>query len=315
LTVPCGWTYLGFEARVNPKRLLIECTDNILPELGPEAGIVEKIGILTALAESRYGIGVDFVVYQGMNSRYAGGRTISCSLDEIRGFVRILNDRGISFALAINGGLTLPAEIEPSEEESDVLDLLHTNNGRYGVTNKVIVTHEGWLPFIRKHYSSLSVVASCIQSLNPRQAGGYGERLKEYDYVVPLNQHNTHACLGQYEAYAHKLVLLLTVKCGRPDLDQCYTHYASVELHYGEGDKRRVLGHKELPAWEPSSLPEEAFSCLLLDTFSPAASLIERSGDLSKLMQMGVNKYKIARLYAFQQVVFERLLLSAQQYL
>ena len=75
------------------------------------------------------------------------------------------------------------------------------------------------------------------------------------------------------------------------------------------------MGDDELPQWEPSSLPEDAFGCLLLEHVSPAAGLLDREGGLGKLMQMGVNKFKIARLYPFGQEVFERLLRYAQRYL
>jgi hypothetical protein len=222
--------------------------------------------------------------------------------------------RGGSFSLALNGGLTLPGLVQLNDADLEVLSLLNRNNRKKGVKNKVTVTHEGMLPLIRRRFPALDVIASCIQSLNPRQQEGYEEKFRKYDYVVPLNQHTTYENLRQYARYADKMILFIRLVCARRNLMACYTHYARVESHFGEPSERELIHEKDLPDFAPCVLPETSSGCYLLKQPSVCSSLVDREEDIAGLMGMGVNKFKIPRSAPIRSHTFERLMQYAQQY-
>lgn len=278
------------------RTLVFECSEASLSTFGPGASTLSNIDTLASFAFSEYGLPVQFLVYDGMASPYGGGRPMASSPEEISRTACSLNEHGVSFALALNGGLTLPGDIELTPDEREVLRILDLNNRTLAVRNKVIVTHERMLHYIRARYPSLEVVASCIQVVNPRLHGGYAERLRLYDSVVFMNQHSSAEYLQQYAAYASKIVLFLLIRCGNDDLAQCYAHYAGIELQYGRSASRRLMPRTELPQFEESVLPEDAFGCLQANEFRPRVCLLQREHDLSQAVEMGVRTFKVPRL-------------------
>jgi hypothetical protein len=245
-----------------------------------------------------YGVDLEFVPYDGMHSTYEGGRpsrhssplTLQLEID-------IFNSHGISYMYAMNGGLSLPRDVMPSEAENSVLAQLHENTVRFNVRNKVTITNGELLPLLRERFPRLEVIASCIQNLEPRDVASYAERFRQYDYVVPLNQHTNAQYLASYKDSVDKMILFLKLRCPNPNLRECHDHYYTMETKLSDvNEHRRAAG-------KPWSVPG------ICANHANDASLYARQRDLANLLQMGVTCFKIPRDHPIDSYELEGLVL------
>jgi hypothetical protein len=209
--------------------------------------------------------------------------------------------------------LFLNISLDLDEEEKKVLALLQQGNSQRGVKNKVVVTHELMLPYMKEHYPAVEVVASCLQAVNPRLyspfqnqvrnpsfQGHYPDVFRDYDFVVPLNQHTTSDFLKQFRGYAPKMILFIGLECATNDLKQCFWHLQGIEYNnYPSDVERTFIKEDEIPDFLSSKLPKEAEGCPLYYIEDRGASLLRRQEDFKNLLKMGVNKFKIPRYTRF----------------
>ena len=272
------------------KKLVLECGVNSLDYLGDRnTSLVERIHCLRTKAAQHEGIELEIIPYVGTSGAHRGGRRVKSDNATLPELIDVLNSAGIPFIYVMNGGLLFEETVLPDESETGVLDFMSTSASRFGLKNKVVITRRALLPYLRQAYPVLEVVASCIQQTSPRESGPYDAKLQEYDYVVPLNQHTTYECLKGLAEHADRLIVFLLLTCGNIETKFCFSDY---------------LAHEEVP-WEtilpqlatnvfdnliPTGLTPEDSGCN-----SPRATLISREHDLSGLIGMGINKFKITR--------------------
>ncbi len=271
-------------------RLMLECGSHSLDALGEDAvPLVARIDRLKSDALREEGVDLEVIVYEGSSGVHRGVRAVSPANQALPELIGVLNSAGIPFIFAMNGGLLHPETTLPDDSEVRVLDVLASSASSSGLKNKVVITRGALLPFLRRTYPVLEVVASCVQQLSPRECGPYADKLQEYDYVVPLNQHITYDFLKGLEAQADRLILFLKLTCGMMDTRFCYSDYLSMEKVPWDVIVQQITA---VPGDTliPSALTPADSGCN-----SPRAALISREHDLSALIGMGVDKFKVSR--------------------
>jgi len=238
---------------------------------------------------------LEVTLYGSLLSIWSGGRLSFTPISEFSKMLESANQAGASYMLALNGGLIADESEEPGETEREALSKLVENNTKYGVRNKVTVAHDKIFQLVRDEFPKLDVIASCIRQLDPNSEG-YRERFQKYDYVVPLNQHNTFEFLSQFAEFADKMILFLNHGCARSDLHHCYEHYVETERSVRDRSSEEediVLSPKDY------AIPEEEYHESVpsqIDSLScSGGELYRREDDLTKLLAMGVSKFKISR--------------------
>lgn len=257
---------------------------------------------------------LEMIVYDGVKSLISSGRSKSNSFEEVERFVDVMNQNGIRFFLALNGGLSyssLPWNL--LDGEKNLLRFLHENGERHNLQNGVIIGNDGLLDYVGNEGLNLKRVASCLRILDYNRPTSYPDLFRDYDLVVPLNQHTSSSFLGQYVEYAEKMLLFLTLGCNENDLKKCHAHYLAYELNNrrnitgdihctvygtpyiltGELDKRDVYVS---PRGFDTAVPPFALDIGKKDCICYSANrLIDRDGELEYFISAGVNKFKIAR--------------------
>lgn len=272
------------------KRLVLECGSHSLDGLGAgDAPLAERIHRLQREAEEEQGIDLEVIVYEGSSGRHRGVRPVSPSNDALPELIGTLNGAGIPFIYAMNGGLLHHAEVLPDESEIRVLDSLSYCGLASGLKNKVVITRHALLPWLRRTYPTLEVIASCVQQVSPRESRPYAAKFQDYDYVVPLNQHTTYDFLKDLREFAGRLIVFLKLTCGMSDTRYCYSDYLSMEKVPWETIVRQLT---TVPPGLllPSGLTEADSGCN-----SPRSALVTREHDLAGLIGMGVSTFKVSR--------------------
>lgn len=272
------------------KRLVLECGSRSLDGLGAgDAPLVERIHRLQREAEREERIDLEVIVYEGSSGSHRGVRPVSPANEALPALIGTLNAAGIPFIFAMNGGLLHPEAVLPDESEVRVLDSLASRGLGSGLKNKVVITRHALLPWLRRTYPSLEVVASCVQQISPRESRPYAAKLQDYDYVVPLNQHTTYDFLKDLREHAGRLIVFLKLTCGMVDTRYCYSDYLSMEKVPWETIVRQLT---TLPPGLliPSGLTADDSGCN-----NPRSALITREHDLAGLIRMGVCIFKVSR--------------------
>ena len=272
------------------KRLVLECGSRSLDGLGPtDAPLVERIHRLQREAGHEERIDLEVLVYEGSSGRHRGVRPVSPPNEALPELIDTLNAAGIPFVFAMNGGLLHPEETLPDESEIRVLDALSTSGLGSGLKNKVVLTRHALLPWLRRTYPTLEVIASCVQQISPRESRPYSAKLQDYDYVVPLNQHTTCDFLEDLREHADRLIVFLKLTCGMVDTRYCYSDYLSMEKVPWETIVR------QLTALPPGVLTPSGLSGADSGCNNPRAALVTREHDLAGLIGMGIRAFKVSR--------------------
>jgi len=279
------------------------------------------------------------IPYESFASWLCGGREAVLTIDKLKQIINVYNRKGISFMVPFNGGLVLPERetidvIRNSRRynfEREVLELLAENTARYDVENQVTVLRDDLLDNIRRHFSNLITVASCIKFVGGREGkfkgqGEYDEAFEKYDLVCPLNQHTNYDFLEQYIQNAHQIIAFLQLGCDHPNLHHCYEHYFAMEMI---GDRKAVT-KEELEA-HPGYIPADEFTSIQsgLSLMNPEDQCIDddlplinpedqcidgelssREWDLKELIRIGVNKFKVPRRTMFAMNTIEGVLIE-----
>jgi hypothetical protein len=291
------------------KSLVLECGINSLDYLGEkDTPLLVRIEQLQREAGRDAGIALQIILYAGSSGVHRGGRLVRSDNEALPGLIEMLNSAGTPFVYVLNGGLLLDETMLPDESESMVLNTLATSGNRFNLKNKVVITRGALLPYLRRTYPVLEVVASCIQQTSPRECGPYDVKLKEYDYVVPLNQHTTYASLQGLEHDADRLIVFLMLTCGAVDTRCCFGDYLAHE-HISPDIIQQQLGAGSFGCLMPSRLSPEDSGCNW-----PGAALISRRHDLAGLIRMGVNKFKVTRAQYLMPDDFQHLLSMISDY-
>lgn len=292
------------------RHLFIECGPASLSPFR----VTEQSGLVDQLMEARriathHNIQLRPLIYAGIESPLSGGRRSRMSLSEMSALVATLNGNGYPFNLALNGGLNLDPDLDGAVLHSldPALDILVRNSRTHGVRNGVTITHPALFNYVRSDFSELSITASCIQALYPFCRHDYGFSFRRYDYVVPLNQHATPEFLLRYRAFREKMVLFLTLGCGTPNLTKCYLHYCDIESSYSEGSASPPsrATHSQHPL--PSQLSDPRSNC-------DNSCLLERGDEMTAILRMGVNKFKVPRNGTMSRERYLRLLQLMNQH-
>jgi hypothetical protein len=268
----------------------MECGSHSLDCLGEkDAPLVERIHRLKHEAERDEGIDLEVIVYEGSSSLHRGVRPVSPANEAMPDLIGKLNSAGIPFIFAMNGGLLHPEATLPDESELRVLDFLSSSGCKTGLKNKVVITRHALHSYLRRTYPDLEIVASCIQQLSPRECGPYIDKFRDYDFVVPLNQHTTFDFLKSLQEHAGRLIVFLKLTCGMVDTRYCYSDYLSMEKIPWEIIVPQL---NTIPSDRliPSGLAPTDSGCN-----NPRAALITREHDLSGLIRMGVHTFKVSR--------------------
>jgi hypothetical protein len=272
------------------KSLMLECGAHSLDYLGErDAPLPARIEQLQKEAGRDAGIDLQIVPYAGSSGAHRGGRFIRSDNGELPELITMLNSAGIPFMYALNGGLLFDETVLPDESETRVLDAMATCGNKFELKNKVVITRGALLPYLRRTYPVLEAVASCIQQTSPRECGPYNVKLREYDYVVPLNQHTTYDSLRGLERDAGRLIVFLMLTCGAVDTRCCYGDYLAHERISPEVILRQ-MAKGPFGGLTPTRLSPEDSGCNW-----PGAALNTRLPDLTALIRMGVNKFKVTR--------------------
>lgn len=272
------------------KRLVLECGSHSLDGLGAkDTPLVERIHRLQRDAEQEEGIDLEVILYEGSSGLHRGVRPVSPPNEALPELIGTLNAAGIPFVYAMNGGLLHDDATLPDEGEMRVLDSLSSSGRSTGLKNKVVITRHALLPYLRSTYPTLEVIASCIQQISPRDCRPYAVKFQDYDYVVPLNQHTTYEYLKDLHEHADRLIVFLELTCGMIDARYCYSDYLSMEKVPWETIVRQ-LTTVPANALMPTGLAPADSGCN-----NPRAALITREHDLSGLIRMGVNIFKVSR--------------------
>lgn len=291
------------------KRLVLECGSRSLDCLGePGTSLLARIDQLKRETARAEGIDLGVILYEGSSGIHRAVRPVSPPNEAMPALIDSVNAAGIPFIYAMNGGLLHSETTQPDESERRVLDVLANCASRTGLKNKVVITRNALLPFLRQHYPNLEVVASCIQHLSPRESGSYQVKFQEYDYVVPLNQHTTYDFLKTFQAHADRLIVFLKLTCGMIDTRFCYSDYLSMEK-VPWGTIVQQLATIPPDTLAPSALTPDDSGCN-----HPGAALISREHDLSGLIGMGVDKFKISRAQALLPEDFRLLIRSIREH-
>ncbi len=245
------------------------------------------------------GFDLDVITYFGLLSRHGGGRLTGVDYKTLASWFDLLNRKGIPVGIALNGGLTFASDEKLDYEELKTLTRLDDNAQYFEVDNLVVVTKDYLRREIRKRFHHLKIVSSCIQHLDPVNNGEietYDRLFRDYDFVVPLNQHTTYDFLQRFSQHAEKMLALLNLACPKADTFRCYNDYVGVELELAEEveDRSHIAGERvviESPDYDgvPSMLPDESLKCF------EDGKLIQRPNDVIRLLQMGVRHFKIPR--------------------
>lgn len=275
----------------NVRKLTIECGERSLSRFGSgdAPDLVHQIFHLREIAEEHH-VELDVIVYSGLVSPLSGGRPTDRDLESLERLVDCVNPEELPVCVAMNGGLHLDLESGRRllHQLDPILSLLDQTGQRWGVTNHVCIMHPALFEHARENYPRLGKIASCIQVFYPFRRHDYAESLREYDHVVPLNQHTTPAFLERYREHCRKLIVFLTLGCGTPDFRKCFRHYTEIESEYPSGGKPNS-------EFDPSPLP--SIPCQLSEEYRHCddGALIDRDDDLIGLIRLGIDKFKVPR--------------------
>jgi hypothetical protein len=283
--------FSGQNKMLNKKKLFIECGLESLVYFGSTEHhcLLDQISRAKTEADV-HNIHLEILIYSGIVSPLSGGRVMNNSLSEIEKIIEYLNSNGVSFNLALNGGLRYDLNLEMGIFASldPVLNMLVRSSQVHGIRNMVTITHPALFDYIKQNFFELDTIASCIQALYPYSQHDYGESFEKYDYVVPLNQHTTPKFLEQYKNHSNKMILFFTLGCGTSNLEKCYLHYCEIESEYALSNEKTTLVNPDLLNPMPSQLPKKCYNC-------ESGDLLSREQDLIGMISMGANKFKIPR--------------------
>lgn len=258
--------------------------------------------LLWTLIPDNYGekVTIHPVPYDGEPGLLQGGRDNPPSLDNLLDTIDAFNKRGVPFAVAMNGGRSLPKDFNFDVfrnpglgHEYLLLDRLANNGPRYGVQNRVILTRRELLHVIAEYFPTVETVCSAVTFMGGRKGEfrgitEYEDAFENFDYVCPPNQHATPDFLGTYREHVKKMVLIIGANCGSTDFRTCHWHHAQEE-------HQPLIIQPEDFVFIPSQLPKETRGCMVDGDNCSTASLEFRTSDLKTLMEMGVDQFKLPR--------------------
>jgi hypothetical protein len=280
---------------VGERHVLIECGLHSLDPLEPDASsLVDRVAKVKRRARQEAGVDLEIVPYAGSSGAHVGGRHVKEDNATLPEIVAELSSNGIAFVFVMNGGLLFADDVLPDPSEEKVLEAMARAGGSSGVPNKVGITRSALLPYLRRTYPGLDVIASCIQQTSPKEAAPYAVKLAAYDYVVALNQHTTVAYLSGLGVDLSRLIVFLKLQCGSPDTRCCYGDYLAHENLPPE----TILTELNCPSFAGlvgNRLPPESSGCN-----EHRATLLARRHDLEGLIRLGVDKFKVTRAQALQ---------------
>lgn len=259
-----------------------------------------------------HGLELDCVPYDGGEGiLLGGGGRGDQPFHNCTDFVRGYNERGIGVMVPLNGGVLLDPEHtfdivgdERFRNEMAILELLERNSHDHDVKNWVTIYRDELLGVIEEHFPSLGTMASCIRFVGGKQ--GVFKGLEEYrrafemfDRVVPLNQHSMPLFLSQFGAEAiAKMMIFLNLPCSSNDLFRCYGEYINLEstLYPDWGVQPHEMCRLQREDFT-SIPPAEGFpsrSCNWRGVGGDLSAMGRRE-HLGRMIQMGVNRFKMPR--------------------
>jgi hypothetical protein len=273
------------------KHVLVECGVYSLDKVEPEAtSLVDRIERLKKRARVEDGVELVLAPYTGSSGAHRGGRHVREDNAAVPSLVRHLNADGIPFVFVMNGGLLFDESVLPDPGEERILEAMAQAGGTAELRNRVAISRQALLPYLRRSYPGVEVMASCIQQTSPRECAPYADKLRAYDHVVVLNQHTTGAFLGTLAGCdLGRLVVFLKLQCGSPDTRCCYADYLAHEDNPPETIVRE-LTTRPMNALIGSQLREEHSGCNW-----DLAALIRRPSDLEAVVSMGIRQFKVTR--------------------
>jgi len=240
------------------------------------------------------------VPYDGDPGLLQGGRSNPPSLENLLDTIEAFNRRRVPFAVAMNGGRSLPKDFDFNVFRNPglgyeylLLDRLANNSARYGVQNRVILTRRELLPIIAEYFPGVETVCSAVTFMGGpkgefKGVAEYDDAFRNFDYVSPPNQHATPEFLGRFREHVRKMVLLIGANCGSRNFRKCHWHHAQEE------HQPLAIPGRDFE-FIPSQLPKELTGCIADGGASLPSALEFRRDDLKALIEMGVDQFKLPR--------------------
>lgn len=214
-----------------------------------------------------------------------------------------LNSAKQSVMVPLNGGVTLPPDHPFSDPlfsfDRRFIEALSAISVKHSVENYVTVTPDQVRAYIKKYFSNLKVIASCVKFVGGEKGkfkgvAEYANAFQDYDSVVALNQHASFDFLKQFEADAKKMILLLNLDCASADLYTCYLkHYCSFQGAF-LNDRWPAVG-REVFDFIPRQFAVGPGKMRICQSCDGTGRLENRKQDLERFISMGVNKFKFPR--------------------
>jgi len=273
------------------KRITLDWGYDSLLLYGNSSNPVDVIRDIQKRAVDKYGIEIYIIPYSGIQSSFSGGRPTDQTLEYFTDKINVLNESSKSFNLVINGGLRFGSQINDYDlsTERECMNFLSKNNEIYGVENSITITHNTLFKLAKENYPNLKIISSCIQQLDPENLNDYKELFLKYDYVIPLNQHTSYDILSQFAQFANQMIVFLFLTCSLDNLYRCYLHYQKIETMSSTCSPKEIF---TVSSEEFNTIPK---NMNITKTSLVGGQLAKRSEDLRKLLDMGVNKFKIQR--------------------
>jgi len=258
--------------------------------------------VIGTLIPDNYGgkVKIHPVPYDGEPGLLQGGRDNPPNLDNLLDTIEAFNRRGVPFAVAMNGGRSLPKDFNFNVfrnpglgHEYLILDRLANNGPKYGVQNRVILTRRELLDVIGEYFPTVETVCSAVTFMGGRKGefkgiAEYDEAFRDFDYVCPPNQHTAPDFLGMYRENVKKMVLIVGADCGSPNFQRCHWHHAQAE------HQPPIIPPEDF-TFIPSKLAPQYGGCILEMNDDRIAALEFRRQDLRSLIEMGVDQFKLPR--------------------
>jgi len=291
------------------KKLTLEyCIEDIADfHVSPSLAVENTLRARDSVQSEFPDIELSLLPYGRIKSIFTGGRNPKFERDKFLRIAKELNGVKIACAVVLNGGLLMPRNMELSWGDPRMEDIKATLDtlAESDVDNAVTIYHDALLDVVHERYPDLKKIASCIRFVGGRKGEFKNEpgddeydkafADKRFSYIVPLNQHTTYDFLKRFEGDADRIIAFLSSGCCSDDLYQCYHHYCGTErgnLITMPNKLRRSCDLFNTPdkdqfAYIKSGVYENSFSSCR------CGQLYSRPRDFGKLVQMGVNKYKV----------------------
>jgi len=204
-----------------------------------------------------YRLPVKVVPYDGVRDTILGGANRAPfkkppDIETVEAGVIRANELGMSFKIALNGGLQIPGKIDLVNDtrfKNDLraLELLAEEGARHGVENIVTIYRDEVLEVVRKLFPNLATSASTIRYAAPRteeeHEAKYRQDLNDFDQVIPIPQHTIAEFLRRFQYEIGKIVIFPFLTCGQADLGACQAHYR--DLYSGLDNRYRPNPNKD----------------------------------------------------------------------